>query len=132
MHAKTGEILAMATYPTFDLNNPFTITDTNVLAKLEQYEGEEKTKKYNEEVYKLWRNKAVVDSYEPGSTFKSITECMALEEGVVSLNEVFNCRGSLRVAGTNINCWKAGGHGSETFVQGVEGSCNPMFMTLGA
>ena len=57
---------------------------------------------------------------------------MALEEGVVSLNEVFNCRGSLRVAGTNINCWKAGGHGSETFVQGVEGSCNPMFMTLGA
>lgn len=132
MHAKTGEILAMATYPTFDLNNPFTLTDPQVLQSLEQYEGEERTKKYNEEVYKLWRNKAVVDSYEPGSTFKSITACMALEEGVVSLNEVFNCSGSMRVADTNISCWKTGGHGSETFVQGVEGSCNPLFMTLGA
>ncbi len=132
MNAKTGEILAMATYPTFDLNNPFTLTDPDVLASLEQYEGEERTQKYNDEVYKLWRNKAVVDSYEPGSTFKSITACMALEEGVVSLNEVFNCSGSMRVADTNISCWKAGGHGSETFVQGVEGSCNPLFMTLGA
>ncbi len=132
MHAKTGEILAMATYPTFDLNNPFTLTDPNVIKSLEKYEGEERTKKYNDEVYKLWRNKAVVDSYEPGSTFKSIVACMALEEGVVSLNEVFNCSGSMRVADTNISCWKSGGHGSETFVQGVEGSCNPLFMTLGA
>ncbi len=132
MHAKTGEILAMATYPTFDLNSPFTITDPGVLASLEQYEGAEKEQKRTEEVYKMWRNKAVVDSYEPGSTFKSITACMALEEGVVSLNEVFNCSGSMRVADTNISCWKTGGHGSETFVQGVEGSCNPLFMTLGA
>ena len=132
MHAKTGEVLAMATYPTFDLNDPFTIVNTQVKAELENLSGDEWNKKYNEEINKQWRNKAVVDSYEPGSTFKSITACMALEEGVVSLNEVFNCTGSLRVADTSIGCWKNGGHGSETFVQGVEGSCNPVFMTLGA
>lgn len=132
MNAKTGEILAMATYPTFDLNAPFTITNEKVLNEINALEGEEKTQRYNDEIYKMWRNKAVVDSYEPGSTFKSITACMALEEGVVSLNEIFNCSGSMKVADTVINCWKAGGHGSETFVQGVEGSCNPLFMTLGA
>ena len=132
MNAKTGEILAMATYPNFDLNAPFTITNEEVKKEIEALSGEERTTRISNELNKLWRNKAVVDSYEPGSTFKSLVAAMALEEGVVSLNEVFNCNGGLTVAGTHINCWKAGGHGSETFVQGVEGSCNPVFMTIGA
>ena len=132
MNAKTGEILAMATYPTFDLNSPFTITNEQVKSEIEALSGEERTARLSNELNKLWRNKAVVDSYEPGSTFKSLVAAMALEEGVVSLNEVFHCNGGLTVADTHIKCWKAGGHGSETFVQGVEGSCNPVFMTLGS
>ena len=132
MNAKNGEILAMATYPTFNLNDPFTIIDPNVQKEIDALSGDERKKLYNDEINKQWRNKAVVDSYEPGSTFKTFTAAMALEEGVVSLNEVFHCGGSLNVAGTNIGCWKNGGHGSVTFVQGVEGSCNPMFMTVGA
>lgn len=132
MNAKNGDILAMATYPSFDLNDPFTVSDPTVKQQIDALSGDDKTKKYNEEINKQWRNKAVVDSYEPGSTFKSITASMALEEGVVSLNEVFHCGGYLKVADTKINCWKTGGHGSITFVQGVEGSCNPVFMTIGA
>lgn len=132
MNAKNGDILAMATYPSFDLNDPFTIADPTVKQQVDALSGDDKTKKYNEEINKQWRNKAVVDSYEPGSTFKSITASMALEEGVVSLNEVFHCGGYLKVADRKINCWKTGGHGSITFVQGVEGSCNPVFMTIGA
>ncbi len=132
MNAKNGDILAMATYPSFDLNDPFTVSDPTVKQQIDALSGDDKTKKYNEEINKQWRNKAVVDSYEPGSTFKSITASMALEEGVVSLNEVFHCGGYLKVADTKINCWKTVGHGSITFVQGVEGSCNPVFMTIGA
>lgn len=132
MNAKNGEILAMATYPDFDLNAPFTVTDETVKAEIDKLSGDERSKKLGEELNKLWRNKAVVDSYEPGSTFKSIVAAMALEEGVVSLNEVFKCSGGMQVADTRINCWNTAGHGSVTFVQGVECSCNPVFMTLGA
>ncbi len=132
MEAKTGEILAMATYPSYDLNDPFTINNAAVQAQIDALEGEEKTKLYNDELQKMWRNKAVVDTYEPGSTFKGITTAMALEENVVSLNDAFNCTGALKVGPHIIHCWKGGGHGAETFVQGVENSCNPVFMTVGA
>lgn len=132
MEAKTGEILAMATYPSYDLNAPFTINNANVQAQIDALEGEEKSKLYNDELQKMWRNKAVVDTYEPGSTFKGITTAMALEENVVSLNDAFNCTGALKVGPHIIHCWKHGGHGAETFVQGVENSCNPVFMTVGA
>ena len=132
MNSKTGEILAMATYPSYDLNDPFTLNNAEAQALVDSLSGEERTAKYNEEIQKMWRNKAVVDTYEPGSTFKGITTAMALEENVVSLSDTFNCTGSLRVGPHNIGCWKHGGHGGETFVQGVENSCNPVFMTVGA
>ncbi len=132
MSAKTGEILAMATYPTYDLNAPLTLIDEQVKQEVDKLEGEERQKAFSDALNKQWRNKAVVDTYEPGSTFKSFVASMALEENVVSLNEVFTCTGALRVADRHISCWKAGGHGSETFVQGVYGSCNPVFMTIGS
>ena len=132
MNAKTGEVLAMATEPNFDLNDPFTLIDPAAQAAVDALGGEERTAKYNEEINKMWRNKCVVDTYEPGSTFKAITTAMALEEGVVSLNDTFSCTGALKVGPEVIKCWKAGGHGAETFVQGVENSCNPVFMNVGA
>ncbi len=130
MNAKTGEILAMATEPSFDLNSPFTLTD-EMQEELNQYDGKEKKEKYSEFLNKLWRNKAVVDSYEPGSTFKPFTAAMALEENLVSQNEHFYCKGGLQVQDRFIRCWKDAGHGSLNFAQGFENSCNPVFMTLG-
>lgn len=132
MNSKTGEILAMATYPSYDLNDPFTLNSAEAQALVDSLTGEEKSKTYNDEIQKMWRNKAVVDTYEPGSTFKAITTAMALEENVVSLTDTFNCTGAYKVATETIGCWKAGGHGGETFLQGVENSCNPVFMTVGA
>ncbi len=132
MNSKTGEILAMATYPSYDLNDPFTLNSAEAQALVDSLTGEDKSKAYNEEIQKMWRNKAVVDTYEPGSTFKGITTAMALEENVVSLTDTFNCTGHLQVGPHSISCWKHGGHGTVTFVQGVEGSCNPVFMTVGA
>ena len=132
MNSKTGEILAMATHPSYDLNDPFTLNDPEIQAVVDSLSGEEKTAKYNEEIQKMWRNKAVVDTYEPGSTFKGITTAMALEENVVSVTDTFHCTGAMQVGPHTIRCWKAGGHSGETFVQGVENSCNPVFMTVGA
>lgn len=128
---KTGEILAMATYPSYDLNSPFTITNESVKAEIDKLEGEEKTKRTNEELQKMWRNKAIVDSYEPGSTFKIITSSIAIEEKLVNYTETFNCPGYAHVGNYNISCWKHQGHGTETFVQGVQNSCNPVFIELG-
>ncbi|MBQ8588026.1 MAG: PASTA domain-containing protein [Clostridia bacterium] len=146
MNAKTGEILAMATYPDYDLNAPFTLPEeiekelkqsfnASVLEAEddEELKGDEAyNKAYNERLSKLWRNKAVVDSYEPGSTFKPFTAAMALEENLVSLNEFFSCSGGLQVEDYYIRCWKDGGHGQLTFAGGFENSCNPVFMNLGA
>lgn len=109
MDPKTGEILALANRPNFDPNDPF--------------EGPE------EEWYRRWRNKAISDSYEPGSVFKTITASAALEEKVVSLHEQFYCPGYTTVAGHRINCWAT--HGSEDFVKGVQNSCNVVFVTVG-
>lgn len=133
MGAKTGEILAMATYPSFDLNSPFTIVDEEKAEEISKIEDdEERTKATSDELNKQWRNKAVVDAYEPGSTFKSMVVAMALEENLVSLNENFVCNGSVHVGGHDIHCWRTAGHGQETFVQGVYNSCNPVFMSIGA
>lgn len=132
MNCKTGEILAMATYPSYDLNAPFTLNNAEIQAEVDSLSGDEKTTRYNEAIQQMWRNKAVVDTYEPGSTFKGITTAMALEENVVSINDMFNCSGHLQVGPHSIGCWKHGGHGTQTFVQGVENSCNPVFMTVGA
>ena len=141
MNAKTGEILAMATYPDYDLNAPFTLPKEiekelkkSFLQEDEDNEidSDEYNKLYNERLSKLWRNKAVVDSYEPGSTFKPFTAAMALEENLVSTDEMFSCNGGLQVANYYIRCWKDGGHGQLSFAEGFENSCNPVFMNLGA
>ncbi len=133
MGAKTGEILAMATYPTFDLNDAYTIVDTEVREQIKEIKDDkERQQKASDALNRQWRNKAVVDSYEPGSTFKAMVASMALEENIVSLNENFVCTGSVHVANYNIGCWNRNGHGTETFVQGVYNSCNPVFMSVGS
>ncbi len=133
MDVKTGEILAMATKPDFNLNEPFEITDISIKRSIEAIsDAEEKSKATNEYLNKLWRNKAVVDSYEPGSTFKIITSAMALEENVVSLQDGFNCTGSHTVANVHIGCWKAAGHGTLDLTGALMNSCNPAFMQIGA
>jgi len=132
MNPKTGEILAMATKPDYDLNQPMTLTNSAVLESLEALEGEEYGKQYTAELNKLWRNKAVVDTYEPGSTFKAVVAATALEENLVSINDSFYCGGSKTVSGVSINCHKTQGHGAQTFEQGVHNSCNPVFMEIGA
>ena len=138
MDVKTGEILAMATKPSFDLNAPFEVTNQleyvfpGLREELQNLEGKEYSQRISETVQTTWRNKAVVDSYEPGSTFKIVTLAMALEENVVKLNENFYCKGSLKVGPHNIHCWKRKGHGAESFIEGVQNSCNPVFIQIGA
>ena len=133
MEVKTGDILAMSTKPDFNLNDPFVITDSEVLEEINAYtEGEERNKKYSEELERMWRNKAVVDTYEPGSTFKIFTSAMALEENLVSDNDTFYCSGSTHVGNYNIHCWKGGGHGMQTFAKAVQNSCNPAFIEIGS
>jgi len=138
MNVKTGEILAMATKPDYDLNQPFAITEAveqkypEIKTELEKLEGSEYNAKLTEVTQFLRRNKAVVDSYEPGSTFKIAVASMALEENVVGLNDHFFCGGSIKVADRRIACANRNGHGAETFVQGVQNSCNPVFIEVGA
>lgn len=132
MNAKTGEILAMATKPDYDLNSPFTLNNQADIDTMNSLSGEEKTKFFNEACNKMWRNKAVCDTYEPGSTFKTFVTAMAIEENVVKDNDTFNCPGYHKVGKHTIRCHKTSGHGLETFVQGVRNSCNPVFMMVGA
>lgn len=133
MEVKTGDILAMSTKPDFNLNDPFVITNPEVLEEIQTYtEGEERNKKYSEELERMWRNKAVVDTYEPGSTFKIFTSAMALEENLVSSNDTFYCSGVTHVGNYNIHCWKGGGHGLQTFAKAVQNSCNPAFIEIGS
>lgn len=127
----TGEILAMATKPDFDLNEPFTITDTDVLSQIESLPAEEQSKARSDALDKIWRNKAVSDTYEPGSVFKILTAAMGLEEGVVTPTDNFNCSGGVKVGGRTIHCWRTIGHGAETFKDGFKNSCNPVFMAVG-
>ncbi len=137
MDVKTGEILAMATMPNFDLNSPNEITDADTLKYLAAIENDEKytNDDYNEAVAaarnKMWRNKAVVDSYEPGSCFKIITMSMALEEGVVTPEDNFFCSGKKIVEDREIHCAERSGHGAQTFRDGVKNSCNPVFIEVG-
>lgn len=130
MDVKTGEILAMATKPDFDLNAPQTLP-ADALERADLLVGDERKNYIKNALEGIWRNKAVVDSYEPGSTFKIATASVALEEGVVGLGDHFTCTGSRQVAGWTIRCHKAGGHGVQTFVEGVRNSCNPVFIQVG-
>lgn len=128
---KTGEVLAMATKPDFDLNAPFEITDSEVLEAIAALPQDEQSKAKSDELMKLWKNKVVTDTYEPGSVFKILTYAMALEEGVASLDDTFNCTGALKVGPHTIHCWKTAGHGPETLKEGLQNSCNPVLMELG-
>ncbi len=132
MDPNTGEILAMAVAPNFDLNSPRSV---DVQDKLELMGLKDDGTEYTDGEYlnKLWRNKAVVDSYEPGSTFKSIVASAAIETGVVNpATDSFYCTGSRKVAVHTIHCHKRTGHGQETFTQALENSCNPAFMEMGS
>ncbi len=132
MDVETAEVLAMASMPNFDLNTPNEMVDEVTLKRLDEIEDEQL---YEEAVAsaknKMWRNKAVVDSYEPGSCFKIMTMAMALEEGVVTPEDNFYCAGFKKVEDRTIHCAEEDGHGPETFRDGVKNSCNPVFMEVG-
>ena len=123
MNPSNGEMLAMVDYPEFNLNDPFTLT-----GEYAQYAGTDEEEDYRN---KMWRNHCINDTYEPGSTFKVITAAAALEEGVVSLEDRFHCPGYIVVEDRRIRCHKTTGHGAESFVEGIENSCNPVFINVG-
>ena len=128
LNPQNGEIYAMANYPTFDLNEPFTIND----AELAEIWDSLSQKEQNDYLNQMWRNTAINDTYEPGSTFKIITSSAGLEEKVVSPESSFYCRGFHVAGDRQIKCWRyPRTHGAENFVQGVQNSCNPVFMEIG-
>lgn len=137
MDPETGAILAMATYPSFDLNSPCVLDSYSVKA-LEKSglveSSDEYRAAYNSALYGMWNNKAVTGLYEPGSTFKIITTSVALECGVSRVSEGFHCSGALKVEGYGqpIRCHKRLGHGSLNFAEALQKSCNPTMMTLAA
>ncbi len=130
MDVKTGEILAMATKPDFDLNEPFTITDPKLLEAMALMETEEGYLSRSEGLEKMWRNKPIQDTYEPGSPFKVFTVATAYEESVVTANSTFTCTGHKVVGPHNISCWKTAGHGTQNLMQALQNSCNPSMMTM--
>lgn len=121
MNPQNGEILSMVNVPEFNLNDPFELNTG------EEPEGE----KLQDALNAMWRNRCINDTYEPGSTFKIITSAACLEEGVVTPEDTFSCPGYRMVEDRRIRCHKVGGHGSETFVQGIQNSCNPVFIDIG-
>ncbi len=133
MDVKTGGILAMATSPSYDPNNRTEITDPAIQAQLAGLEGEELSAATKAALIAQYRNKAVNDTYEPGSTFKIVTASIALEEKVVTMADRFTCNGSIRVAGWNkpMSCHRKIGHGAESFLEGIQNSCNPVFISVG-
>lgn len=127
MDPKSGDILAMAQTPEFDLNDPKTPLSTKEQQQLEAMSDSEKVAYWNQ----MWRNSLISDVYEPGSTFKLITTSIALEEGLTSMDATFNCSGSIKVAGETIHCWRASNpHGTQSLKQAVGNSCNPVFVKL--
>ena len=124
MDPQNGELLAMVNVPEFNLNDPFTFN-----MEIEDESGKMGSKQ--ELLNQMWRNPAINDTYEPGSTFKIITAAAGLEAGVVKLEDTFSCPGFRIVEDRKIRCHKVGGHGSETFLQGAMNSCNPVFIDVG-
>lgn len=148
MRVKDGALLSMVNVPEFNLNEPYTLTDTylyrEVETETEEYgqivkkktkvpaTREEMTdKEYQDRLNQMWRNGTINDTYEPGSTFKIITAAAGLEEGVVTTNDSFSCPGYVIVEDRRIRCHKVAGHGAENFVQATMNSCNPVFVTVG-
>lgn len=123
MNPQNGEIYAMVNVPEFDLNQPFELieTDENNLTDTEKQDA----------LNQMWRNGCINDTYEPGSTFKIITASAGLEAGVVHLEDRFSCPGYKIVEDRKIRCHKVGGHGAENFTEGIQNSCNPVFIEVG-
>lgn len=127
MRPKTGEILAMATYPDFDPNNAFEPNTEELIAKWDSMSTSEKSTALND----IWRNKAISNTAEPGSTFKIVTSSAVLEEGLVDIDQAgaFNCAGAMKIGGWTIRCWRhPRTHGVQSLRQGIMNSCNPVFM----
>ena len=137
MDPNTGEILGMVTLGDFDPNSYDKKTDERTLTALEEYKDDTETYEtmYSQALRRIWRNKAVADTYEPGSTFKIITLSIGLEEGAIGLNDSYYCGGSTPVKGREpddpVRCWKLAGHGSQTLTQAAENSCNVAFVNMG-
>jgi stage V sporulation protein D (sporulation-specific penicillin-binding protein) len=131
MNAKTGEILAMATVPGFNPNEPYTITNTEIAEYLTKLQGTPKSNAYFTELYAQWKNKAVHETYIPGSVFKVVTASATLEEQLADFNTSFNCPGMTIVSGVTIRCHRTSGHGTQVFKDALKNSCNPAFMEMG-
>jgi len=129
MNPKTGDILAMATAPDYNPNDPFTVQNEEIQLNWDNMTVSEKTKARQE----MWRNRAVTDTYEPGSVFKTVTAAIAIEEGLVTNVDAVNysCTGSMRVEGWDIKCWRSyNPHGPQSLRKGLMNSCNPVFMNV--
>ncbi len=133
MDVNTGEVLGMAVKGDFDPNKPFEIADQEAAKKIEELPDEEKSAAKAEALQKQWRNKAISDTYYPGSVFKMVTASMGIEENVVDENTQFTCTGGMKPyeGASYVRCHKTTGHGTQTFLQALCNSCNPAFMMLG-
>jgi len=130
MNPKTGDVLAIATYPGYDLNEPYTINTEELKSTWDTLSQEDKSKN----LQAMWRNKAISDTYEPGSVFKVVTASAAVQEGLADPDTAgqFNCSGSIQIAGARIKCWRYyRPHGSQSLRDGLMNSCNPVFIGLG-
>ena len=130
MNPKNGDVLAMATYPSYDLNDPYQINSEELKGVWDGLESAEKTKN----LQAMWRNKAIADTYEPGSTFKLVTASASIEEGIASpdTSNAFCCTGGIEIAGVRIKCWRYyRPHGSQSLREALMNSCNPVFIGLG-
>ena len=124
MNPQDGSIYANVNVPEFDLNQPFMLPDTLDIAAMTEQQK-------NDALNRMWRNQSINDTYEPGSTFKIITSTIALEEGKVSVEDTFSCPGFAIVEDRKIRCHKVRGHGGQNFAQGLQNSCNPVFINVG-
>jgi stage V sporulation protein D (sporulation-specific penicillin-binding protein) len=132
MEVQTGAILAMAGTPSYDLNEPFTITDTRALEAIAAIKNPtEKLAAENTAVNNMWKNHAIADIYYPGSVFKVITSSMALEEKTWDMNRLYTDTGSIKIGGRTYHCHKLSGHGTQDFTQALMNSCNPYFVSVG-
>lgn len=132
MEVETGAILAMSSKSDYDLNDPYTIYDKKTAESIEKITDEKKKENaYQEAMYAQWRNRAITDTYEPGSVFKVITMAAGLEENAVKYDEKFTCTGSISVADRIYSCHNTAGHGTQTLTEGLMNSCNPYFITIG-
>ncbi len=134
MNAKTGAIYGMATYPSFDPNDPYEISDPNVAAQISLLTGKEAQEAESKACEAQWKNKCITEIYEPGSVFKVITSAAAIEEDAINIDtDTFVCEGSKKVPGMEkpINCHDLGGHGAQTFQEALTHSCNPAFIDIG-